>query len=101
MDPVILAGMVFSLLVLLMVGGFILMFPLTRRLARLLEDRLTEKNRAVDSEQIADLRATIDALESKVQTLADRQEFVDSLLERRDASRQAVAAPEAQPPVRT
>lgn len=101
MDPVILAGMIFSLVVLLMIGGFILMFPLTRRLAQLLEQRLREKSTAAaDSEQIAALRTTIDALEARVEALTERQGFVDSLLERPQPSRRTVPGPEIQAPSR-
>lgn len=37
LEPVALAGMIFSLLVILLIGGFILLYPLSRRLGALLE----------------------------------------------------------------
>ena len=39
MDPVILAGMIFSIIVIVLLGGFTLLYPLTRRLAEVLEKR--------------------------------------------------------------
>lgn len=79
-DVTAIAGMVFSLLVLMMIGGCILLFPLTRRLGAYLEQRLEQGKGATDQGEIRQLRAAVGALQSEVERLAERQEFTDSLL---------------------
>ena len=39
MDPLIIGSMIFTIIVLVLVGGFALLYPLTRRLAEVLEKR--------------------------------------------------------------
>lgn len=81
MDPMGLAGMVFTLILFLMIGGFILLYPLSRQLGRLLEQRLDEKRSpALDRGDVARLREALESLERQVQSLQDRQEFVEGML---------------------
>ncbi len=83
MDPVILAGMIFSLVVLLLVGGFTLLFPLTRRLAAVLEKRyLTDGAEDANAEEVAALRRAVHALRGEVEQIGERQDFTEKLLER-------------------
>ncbi len=83
MDPVILAGMIFSLVVLLLVGGFTLLFPLTRRLAAVLEKRyLTDGAEGTNAEEVAALRRAVHALRREVEQIGERQDFTEKLLER-------------------
>ncbi len=83
MDPVILAGMIFSLVVLLLVGGFTLLFPLTRRLAAVLEKRyLADGAEGANAEEVAALRRAVQALRGEVEQIAERQDFTEKLLER-------------------
>ena len=42
MDPVILAGMIFSIIVLLLVGGFVLLLPVSQRLGKVLDIWISE-----------------------------------------------------------
>jgi cell division protein FtsB len=79
MDPLALAGMVFTLLVILMIGGFILLFPVSRRLGKVLERWLEEKRPGGKEPEIAQLRAAVQALEREVRSLSERQDFVESL----------------------
>lgn len=79
MDPLALAGMVFTLLVILMIGGFILLFPVSRRLGKVLERWLEEKRPAGKEPEVAQLRAAVQALEREVRSLSERQDFVESL----------------------
>ncbi|HUE76467.1 MAG TPA: hypothetical protein VMM83_00870 [Longimicrobiales bacterium] len=91
-DGTVLAGLVFSLLCLLVIGGFILMYPLTRRLGALMEQRLEDRTvggdgdastaaRMLADRQLKDLRTGLAALESEVERLAERQKFMEGLLE--------------------
>lgn len=80
MDPIPIAGMIFSLLTIMMIGGFILLFPITRRLGAYLEQRLDQGKRGADGAELRQLRASLAALQSEVERLAERQEFTDSLL---------------------
>lgn len=106
-DILPIAGMIFSLLLALIIGGFILVFPLTRRLGKLLEIRMEERRQAVEAEagpsvprrDLAVLRDVIEALQGEVAALAERQQFVEGLLERGprgvlDAGSRAGAEPE-------
>lgn len=86
MEPVILLGMIFSLVTLMLIGGFILLFPLTRRLGDVLESYLRDrKGERAEGEQIAALRERVEGLEVEVASLADRQSFSESLQSKRGA----------------
>ncbi|MFW5951612.1 MAG: hypothetical protein ACOCVZ_05800 [Gemmatimonadota bacterium] len=81
-DIIPLAGMLFSLLMVLIIGGFILMFPLTRRLGKLLELRIQERREsALPAEEVAALREAVAGLQDQLERLADRQAFTERLLE--------------------
>lgn len=83
------AGMIFSLLLVLIIGGFILLFPLSRRLGQLLEIRMEERRQSLaaggaPAELAKQLETTLAALESlrgEVASLSARQQFVERLLE--------------------
>ncbi len=82
MDMTAVAGMVFSLLLALIVGGFILTFPLTKRLGKLLEMRLEERRvGALPTEEAEELRRLVSELQGQVARLAERQEWSERLLE--------------------
>lgn len=86
LDLIPFAGMIMSLLLALIIGGFILMYPLTKRLGQLLEQRLHERREGVtlDSGEAADLaqlRRAVRVLEEEVATLTERQRFVEGLLD--------------------
>jgi hypothetical protein len=80
------AGMIFSLLMALIVGGFVLMYPLTRRLGKLielrLEERKSEEGGRVAVEEVERLRGVVEALQQDVAALAERQDFAERLLDR-------------------
>ncbi len=89
MDPMAVAGMIFTLLLVALIGGIIVVTPLARRLAALLELRLQEKMQAgkLDAGEAAALKKRIAALEEEVSalrerhaSLGDRQDFVEALL---------------------
>lgn len=83
MDPMAAAGMIFSLIVLAMIGGFILLYPVSRHLSKYLEDRLSGGVAKPDPalrEELRRLGTTVEALQVEVERLAERQDFTDSLL---------------------
>jgi hypothetical protein len=91
MDPNAIAGMAFTLLLAGMVGGFILLRPLSKQLGLLLESKL-QQNRTPDRaalEKIDALTETVRTLETEVRLLSDRLEFNEKLL----GSRERVALP--------
>jgi hypothetical protein len=93
MDMDMIAGMIFTLLILIVVGGFMLLFPITRRLGALLEQRLQGKQTGGDPRELAELRKAIRDLREEVERLAEQQAFTDSLLEARNSPLLAPGAP--------
>ena len=82
MDPMGIAGMVFTLLFTGMIGGFILLRPVSRQLGLLLESKL-QQNRSPDKQaldKIENLSETVRMLEAEVRLLSDRLEFNEKLL---------------------
>jgi hypothetical protein len=82
-DIIPLAGMLFSLLVVLIIGGLILLFPLSKRLGQLIELRLEER-RAGDTlpaAELEELRRSVESLQAEVSRIAERQQFTERLLE--------------------
>ena len=84
MDPNALAGMVFTLLLAGLVGGFILLAPLSKRLGLLLEQKANDKNQRQIAEEVSRLNRRIQLLEDEVRQIADRQQFTDELLVQMD-----------------
>lgn len=84
METGLLAVMAFFLLAIVLTGTFVLLIPLSRQAARFLDFRMAQKSQQLAPE-IADelqrLRAAVESLDDKVRSVADRQEFVEKLLE--------------------
>ena len=94
MDPEAIAGMVFTLILISMIGGFILIAPLTKRLGALLEQKVQNQGASRDPQaarEIAQLREQLAALEQQVTRLKDRQDFSEQLV----AENQRKSLPEA------
>ncbi len=82
MDPFILQVMIFVLVVLALIGGFALLFPLTSRLASILEKRYLEDGAgSAEADEVAALRRAVDALRGEVEQIGERQDFTEKLLE--------------------
>ena len=81
-----LAGMLFALILVAMIGGFILLLPISRRLGALLEQKLAGKLDADDRSlgELRRLEATVRALQEEVERVGERQAFTESLLSERD-----------------
>lgn len=77
------AGMLFTLLFVGMIGGFVLLLPLSRRLGAYLEQRLEQGKGGAGDEEARQLRAAVLSLQAEVEKLAERQEFTESLLAKR------------------
>jgi hypothetical protein len=80
MDPMALGMMIFTIVVIVLIGGFILLLPLTRRLGQFLEYRMSDKRRVEESEDRDRLLRAIEALRDDVVRLAERQDFTEKLL---------------------
>ena len=82
MDPFILQVMIFVLGVLTLVGGFVLLFPLTRQLAAVLEKRyLGDGAEGADADEVAALRRAVHALQGEVEQISERQDVTEKVLE--------------------
>ena len=86
MDPNALAGMVFTLVLASLIGGFILLLPLSRRLGLLLEEKARQQKGglSLSAQDVQALRDRLDALESDVRVAVERQQFIEELLVRRE-----------------
>ena len=89
-DPTVLFGMIFSLLCLLLIGGFVLAFPAARRLGNVLDAWAESRRGEASPEKIEELRREVRSLRSQLEatrdrltTVAERQEFTERLLEDR------------------
>jgi hypothetical protein len=81
MSPDAIAGMIFTIVVLAMVGGFILVLPITRRLGAFLEYRMSERTKAFENEDRERFLRAIEALRDDVARLAERQDWMERLLQ--------------------
>jgi len=84
MNPEALAGMLFTIVVLAMIGGFILVLPITRRLGAFLEYRMSERTKALESEERERFLRAIESLRDDVARLAERQDWMERLLQKPD-----------------
>ncbi len=95
MDPYAQAGMIFTVIMTIIVGGFIVTFPVLRRLGAVMEESIRERRAArLDQGQVAqiegeltDVRASIERIEGHIGLLAERQDFVENLLGHREPGR--------------
>jgi hypothetical protein len=96
MDPVIIPSMIFTIAVIMLIGGFVTLFPVTRRLGAFLESKLRDKQPPEAASPLPDFARLLDAiqgLESEVRRLNERQEFTERLL----AGRAPVSRPSIAP----
>ena len=87
MDPNAIAGMAFTLLLAGMVGGFILLHPIAKRLGALLEQKIKPPvlPDAKPSQDLARLQEQVASLERAVTQLSERQEFTEQLIAKRES----------------
>lgn len=95
MDPLIQGSMIFAIIMTVILGGFIVMFPVLRRLGRVMEESLRDRqqarlgsgDRARLEDAIEDLQRTVGNLEAHVGLLGERQDFMENLITHRDPKR--------------
>jgi hypothetical protein len=80
-DPNAVAGMVFTLILATLVGGFILLYPLARRAAHLLDSKVQgdREPQAVSGPDVRMLTERVEVLESELSRLRERQDFTEGL----------------------
>jgi len=84
MEPMALAGMIFSLIVLVLIGGFILLLPLSRRVGHLLDVWATErKGLAGLGVEPGAITETLGDLSRRLAALEEQQGFLLELATKR------------------
>jgi len=79
----------FSFSTLLLIAGVILLFPVTRRLGHFMEEWIKlRRDSALDQDQLTDVRTGVremrqllETIDSRMDLLGERQDFVESLIE--------------------
>jgi hypothetical protein len=95
MDPNAIAGMAFTLILTVVVGGFILLYPVSRRLGAFLESRLHDRipqPAPTSAPELDALRNSVASLQAEVQRLAERQDFMEQLNSGKSADPAALPA---------
>jgi hypothetical protein len=89
--PYEIAELIFAFLTVTVVGALLVSIPITRRLGRVLEEWVQIRREgapdraALDgvTEELRSLSRHVEALDDRMQILADRQDFTESLVEKR------------------
>jgi hypothetical protein len=97
--PQAIAEIIGPVLILLVIGTFILLFPLSRRLGRVLEEWIKlRQDTSPDRDMLArlendvrEVRRFVEGVDQRVGLLAERQDFMESLIE---AKKTAALPPE-------
>ena len=79
-DWEIVAPMIFSIVLVLTVGGVVLLRPLTKRLVELIEVMTREKGQPRLQQDIGHISDLLETMNSRLRLLEERQDFTDSLL---------------------
>jgi hypothetical protein len=98
--PYAIAELIAILTMVFLIGTFILLFPISRRLGRAIEEwiKIRRENSperdllARVEVELLELRNQFDALDQRVDFLAERQEFTESLI---DQKRRTALPPDA------
>lgn len=99
--PYAIAELIAILLTVFMIGSFILLFPLTRRLGRVMEEWVQLRRESSPDRELLGrieasltaLRTEVESLDARVDLIGERQEFLESLAESR--GRDGLPRPEA------
>lgn len=89
LDYDLIVGLTGAVVILLIVAGVILLFPISRKLGRLLEAQISARENAagLGPDEARRLRAELAVLESKLDTVLERQEFLERLVGEASASK--------------
>ena len=90
----------FSFSTLLLIAGVILLFPVTRRLGHFMEEWIKlRRDSVLDQDQLTDVRTDVremrqllETIDSRMDLLGERQDFVESLIE--SGERKRLSEPE-------
>jgi len=83
LDPIILAGMIFTVVVLAMIGGFVLLFPIARLAGQALEIWIENRGTAGEMQAaLGQVRRELAGMQAQVERVAEQQEFVERALTR-------------------
>ena len=93
-DIIAIAGMVLALLLTLSIGGFILLFPVTKRLGGALDQWIRiKRSEGASEDEIARFRADMEAFRLLLDSIGDRlerveeqQQFVETLIEKKESA---------------
>jgi hypothetical protein len=98
MDPTVIGGMVFALVMAVLVGSFVLLYPLSRQLANLVRKRLQDPGfgNTITREDAEKLAQAIQQLATGMEALNERQDFLEQLFEGRNRA-QGQLPPESRP----
>lgn len=96
--PYEIAELIFAFLTVTVVGALLVSIPITRRLGRVLEEWVQMRREgapdraALDgvTEELRSLSRHVEALDDRMQILADRQDFTESLVEKRGSNATAL-----------
>lgn len=90
MDPFLITVFVFVLLLTMMVGGFVFLYPLSRRLAAWADVQIENRRGNPEGQaELQELRESVQRLEAEVGKLSERQAFTESLVAGEKAKRLA------------
>ena len=97
--PPPIAEMIGAVVIIFLIGTFVLLFPLSRRLGRVLEEWIklrqeTSPDRdtlARLESEVRELRQSVEGVDQRMGLLAERQDFMESLIE---AKKTAALPPE-------
>ncbi|MGD8495901.1 MAG: hypothetical protein PVF05_06890 [Gemmatimonadales bacterium] len=83
LDPLILASMIFTIVVLGMIGGFILLYPIARLAGQALQIWIENRSTAGDAgAALLEVRTELERLHGQIERVAEQQEFVERALSR-------------------
>lgn len=84
MDMTAVASMITTIVLVALIGGVILLRPITKRAGLLLEQKLQEKQAHPAPDEVRMLRERVQLLEDEVRLLSERQQFTEQLLGQRE-----------------
>lgn len=82
MDMTAVASMVMTIILVALIGGFVLLRPIAKRVGLLLEQKLQDRQSAAAIDEVRQLRERMQLLEEEVRLLNERQRFTDELISR-------------------
>lgn len=95
MDWEIIAPMIATVVLILTVGGVLVLRPIAKRVADLLEVYARERQRGLEGD-VGQLRDILETMNARLQLLEERQDFTDRLLSPGRASRTMSVTPESE-----